>query len=119
MITSSIKKPFGGKVSTIETPSFSCFVSTAKDGFFRKQSMVIWDTTSGFSSRQIAAKLDYKELLDSNARLGLHDTIIHVIDESGMKGVTLSETIATLFERLHREGIATPTILEAWWNSNS
>jgi hypothetical protein len=119
MITSSARKPFGGKVSTIETPSFSCFVSTAKDGFFRKQSMVIWDTTSGFSNRQVAAKLVYNDLLDSDARLGLHDTIIHAIDESGMNGVALSQTLATLFERLHREGIATPTILEAWWNSNA
>ena len=117
MITSSTKKPLGGKVSTVETPSFSCYVSTAKDGFFRKQSMVIWDTTSGFANRQVAAKLDYNELLDSNARLGLHDAILHAIDESGMNGITLAETLATLFERLHKEGIAMPTILEAWWKS--
>jgi hypothetical protein len=70
-------------VATIETPSFSCFISTVKDGFFRKQSMVIFDTTGDFSNRQVAAKLVYNDLLDSNAHLGLHDTIIHTIDESG------------------------------------
>jgi hypothetical protein len=117
MITSNTKKPFGGKVATIETPSFSCFISTAKDGFFQKQSMVIFDTTDGFSNRRVAAKLVYNEVLDSNARLGLHDPIIHTIDESGMNGIPLLETLTTLFEGLRREGIGTAVIDETWWNS--
>jgi hypothetical protein len=119
MITSNTKKLFGGKVATIETPSFSCFISTAKDGLFKKQSMLIVDTTGGFSNRQVAAKLVYNELLDSTARLGLHDTIIHAIDESGMNGVALRETLETILMGLHREGIGTPTFLEAWWNSKA
>jgi len=117
MITSNTKKPFGGKVATVETPFFSCFISTAKGGFFQKQSMVIWDTSGGFSNRQLAAKLVYNDLLDSNARLGLHDTIIHAIDESGMNGIALLETLETILIGLHREGIGTPTFLEAWLNS--
>lgn len=117
MITSNTKKPFGGKVATIETPSFSCFVSTAKDGFFQKQSMVIFDTTRGFSNRQLAAKLIYNDLLDSNARLDLHDTIIHTIDESGMNGINLLKTLQALLVGLHEEGIGIPEIDEAWWNS--
>lgn len=119
MITSNTKKPFGGKVATIETPSFSCFISTAKDGFFKKQSMVIFDTTGGFSNRQVAAKLVYNDLLDSNARLGLHDAIIHTIDESGMNGIPLLETLNTLFEGLQREGIGTAVIEETWWTSKA
>jgi hypothetical protein len=119
MITSNTKKSFGGKVATIETPSFSCFISTAKDGFFQKQSMVIWDTSEGFSNRQLAAKIVYNDLLDSNARLELHDTIIHAIDESGMNGITLLETLETVLLGLHREGIGTPTFLDAWVNSKA
>lgn len=117
MITSNTKKPFGGKIATVETPSFSCFISTAKDGFFRKQSMVIWDTSGGFSNRRLAAKMVYNDRLDSNARLELHDTIIHAIDESGMNGIALLETLETILLGLHREGIGTPTFLEEWWNS--
>jgi hypothetical protein len=117
MITSNTRKPFGGKVATIETPSFSCFISTAKDGFFRKQSLVILDETGGLSDRQIAAKLVYNDALDSNARLELHDSIIHVIDASGMSGVSLLKTIVTLFEGLRKQGIGTPEINEAWLNS--
>ncbi len=115
MITSNTSKPFGGKVATLETPSFSCFVSTAKSGFFEKQSMVIWDTTSGFENRQLAAKLDYNRALDSKARLGLHDTIVHALDESGMAGIGLAQTLATLCEHLHKEGIASPSIAKDWW----
>jgi len=119
MITSNTKKLFGGKVATIETPSFSCFVSTAKDGLFQKQSVIIFDITGGFSNRQVVAKLIYNELLDSDARLGLHDAIIHTIDESGMNGIPLLEALNTLFEGLQREGIGTAVIDETWWNSKA
>lgn len=119
MITSNTTKHFGGKVATIETPSFSCFVSTAKDGFFKKQSKVIFDTTNGFPNRQIAAKLVYNDLMDSNARLSLHDVIIHAIDESGMNGVSLIETLSTLFHGLYKEGIGTPEFDATWWHSKA
>ena len=79
--------------------------------------MVIWDTSKGFSNRQLAAKMVYNDLLDSNARLELHDTIIHAIDESGMNGIGLFETLETILMGLHREGMGTPTFLEEWWNS--
>lgn len=117
MITSNTKKSFGGKIATIETPSFSCFISTVKEGFFRKQSMVIFDTTKEFSNRCVAAKLIYNDLLDPNARIGLHDAIIHTIDESGMNGNSLLETLTKLFEGLHKEGIGTAVIDETWWSS--
>ena len=119
MITSNTAKPFGGKVATIETPSFSCFVSTAKDGFFKKQSMVIFDTTEGFSNRQVAAKFIFNELLDSNARLGMHDAIIHAIDESGMSGISLVKTLSTLLVRVHEESMGTPEFDATWWHSKA
>jgi len=80
--------------------------------------MVIFDTTKGFSNRQFAAKLVYHDGLDSNARLGLHDTITHAIDESGMNGITLLETLHLLLTRLRTEGIGTPEINQAWWDAN-
>ena len=79
--------------------------------------MVIFDTTGGFSNRRVAAKLTYNDLLDSNARLGLHDAIIHTIDESGMNGITLIETLERLFEGIHREGIGTAIFEDSWWDS--
>ena len=81
--------------------------------------MIIFDTSEGFSSRQLAAKLVYNDLLDSNKRLGLHDAIIHTIDESGMKGISLLKTLENLFKGLHNEGIGAAVIEDAWWNSKA
>ncbi len=81
--------------------------------------MIIFDTSEGFSSRQLAAKLVYNDLLDSNKRLGLHDAIIHTIDESGINGNSLVETLQNLFEGLEREGIGRGVISETWWNSKA
>jgi len=36
-----------------------------------------------------------------------------------MNGVTLRETLETILMGLHRDGIGTPTFLEAWWNSKA
>lgn len=116
MITSNTKKPFGGKVATIETPSFSCFISTAKAGFFQKQSMEIFDHTRGFSWHPIA-KLIYNDLLDSDTRLEMHDIIIDKIDEAGMNGVALIDILVSLCELVQQESIATPEISKEWYNS--
>ena len=112
MITSNTRHLFGGKTATIETKAFSCFISTAKEGFFQKQSMAIFDTTNGWENRRIVAKLVYNDILDKNARLGLHDAIIHAIDESGMNGVSLGQTLNGLFEGLTKEGIGVGVIDE-------
>lgn len=105
MITSNTFYSFGGKVATVETPAFNCIVSTAKDGFFKKQSVVFSVFTSSMSDRQPVAKLRYNDILDKEARLGLHDGIVHSIDEFGMSGQTLREALTFLFEGFRKEGI--------------
>jgi hypothetical protein len=110
MITSNTRHLFGGKTATIETQAFSCFISTAKEAFFQKQSMVIFDTTNGWENRRFVAKFLYNDILDKNARLRLHDAIIHAIDESGMNSVSLRQTPDGLFERLRKEGIGVGVI---------
>jgi len=112
MITSNTRHAFGGKTATIETQAFSCFVSTAKDGIFKKQSMVIFDTSAGWENRRLTAKLVYNNILDKNARLGLHDAIIHVIDESGMNGLSLRQTLEELFEGLRKEGVGLGVVID-------
>jgi hypothetical protein len=67
--------------------------------------MVILDTTQGWENRRAVAKLLYNNVLDKNARLGLHDSIIHVMDEAGMNGISLRQTLEELFEGLRKEGI--------------
>jgi hypothetical protein len=112
MITSNTKYPFGGKVATVETKSFNCMVSTAKDGLFKKQSIMFSDLSGGMSSRRHVAKLLFNDMLSSAQRIELHDIIIHAIDEAGMNGNSLKATLRELFEGLEREGIGRGTMIE-------
>ena len=112
MITSSKFYPFGGKVSTVETPKFSCMISTAKDGIFKKQSVRFLDFSAGMQHRRIVAILKYNDILDKNDRLGLHDPITHSLDESGMKGQALLDSLTSLFQGLQKEGVGIGTIVE-------
>jgi hypothetical protein len=105
MITSNTKYPFGGKVATVETTSFNCMISTAKEALFQKQSMVFFDLKDGMSCRRLIAKLLFNDLLDSSQRIELHDVITHVIDEGGMSGKSLRDTLKELFDGLEQEGI--------------
>ncbi len=112
MITSNTKYRFGGKVATVETPSFCCMISTAKEGLFKKQSVMFSDITNGMARRQHVAKLLYNNALDSNARLGLHDAITAHLDSAGMAGQTLRDALRALFEGLKIEGIGFGALLD-------
>ena len=112
MITSNKNYPFGGKVATVETPSFRCMVSTAKEGIFKKQSVMFCDFTTGMESRRHVAKLLYNDVLDSDARLGLHDAITHTLDEAGMAGAPLTDALRSLFDGLKAEGMGFGALLD-------
>lgn len=70
--------------------------------------VTLWD------NRRFVAKLVYNEVLDKNARLGLHDALIRSIDESGMNGTPLRQTLELLFEGLRREGIGIAVLDDAF-----
>jgi hypothetical protein len=112
MITSNTKYPFGGKVATVETKSFNCMVSTAKDGLFKKQSIMFSDLSGGMSSRRHIAKLVFNDIISSSQRIEFHDIIVHTIDEAGMNGKSLGATLMDLFDGLKREGIGFGTMME-------
>jgi len=112
MITSNTKYPFGGKVATVATPSFCCMISTAKEGIFKKQSVMFSDVSEGMQSRRHVAKLVYNDVLDSKARLGLHDAITSHLDAAGMGGQPLTEALRTLFDGLKTEGVGFGALLD-------
>lgn len=112
MITSNTRHHFGAKAATVETPSFSCLISTAKEGLFKKQSIIFFDFSAGMASRRPVAKLLFSDILDSNQRLGFHDVIVGVIDQAGMGGKALRDTLEELFQGLQREGIAIGAMTE-------
>ena len=111
MITSNTKYSFGGKVSTVETISFKCLISTAKDGLFKKQSIIFSDLSEGISSRRDVARFLFNDHIGSPQRMEYHDVIAQLIDRDGMNGQSLRATLMYLFERLKEEGIGQGTMI--------
>ena len=106
MITSNTSYSFGGKIAIVETQSFICMISTAKEGFLLKQSTRFSDCTNGTSNRKLIANLRYNKILGKQERLGLHDVIVGVIDEAGKNGSSLKDALQTLFNGLEKQGVA-------------
>lgn len=111
MITSNTKYSFGGKVSTVETVSFKCMISTAKEGLFKKQSVIFSDLSGGVSSPRQIAKFLFNDHMGSSQRMEFHDVIAQLLDRDGMNGQSLRATLMYLFERFKEEGIGQGTMI--------
>lgn len=113
MITSNKNHPFGSKVATVETPSFCCWITTAKEGIFQKQSVKFSDFTNGLQNRRHVAKLLFNDAVDSKTRLELHDTITQLLDEFGMDGIPLKDALLMLFDTSRTQGIGSGVLFGA------
>jgi hypothetical protein len=111
MITSNTNYAFGGKVSTVETISFNCMISTAKEGLFKKQSIIFSDLSGGMSSRRDVAKFLFNDHIGSPQRMEIHEVIAQLLDQQGMNGQSLRASLLDLFERLKEEGIGQGTMI--------
>jgi hypothetical protein len=111
MITSNTKYSFGGKVSTVETISFKCLMSTAKEGLFKKQSMIFSDLSGGLESPRQIARFLFNDHIDSPQRMEYHDVIAQLLDRDGMNGQSLRSSLLYLFERFKEEGIGQGTMI--------
>jgi hypothetical protein len=100
MITSNTCYPFGGKVATVETPSFNCMISTAKEGIFQKQSVVFFDISAGMDNREPVAKLIYIDTVSTKERLHLHDIIVSMIDAAGRSGLSFQDALINVIKEL-------------------
>lgn len=87
-------------------------ISTAKEGIFKKQSIIFSDISGGMSSRQHIAKLLFVDFISSSQRIEFHDIIAHFIDEAGMSGKSLRDTLTNLFDGLRKEGVAFGTMFD-------
>jgi hypothetical protein len=107
---------FGGKVARIHTKSFQCCVSTAKEGWFQKQSTIILEPKIGntvggaASGLRPCGKVIYSPTLRKSDRLQFHDVIAKTLDAFGEEGFTLEEALEQIFVDLKRRGIAVETI---------
>jgi len=103
---------FGAKCGTIHTDSFKCVVSTAKEGFWQKQSTVVieGDMIQYPSLCHISGKIIYRDSVSSSQRLRLHDVICEALSGFGAEGHTLRATLDTIFEELTQQGFISDAI---------
>ena len=107
---------FGSKVARIHNKSFEYCVSTAKEGWFRKLSTIIFEPRVGNTVGAGAAgfrpcgKVIYSPTLRKSDRLQLHDVIVKTLDAFGEEGCTLEQALEQIFADLKRRGIAVVTM---------
>ena len=107
---------FGSKVARIQSKSFECCVSTAKEGLFQKQSTVILEPNLGNTVGAEAAglrpcgKVIYSPTLRKSDRFQFHDVLAKTLDAFGEEGCTLEEALEQIFADFKRRGIAVETI---------
>lgn len=115
MILSNHRYPFGTKISRIQTPRFTCMVSTAKEGLLQRQSTMvsICSADGTIIYRRGVAKLIYASSLRSNDRLQFHDIVVASLDELGDK-MYLSEAIDHVIQYFKERGVLNEGINIAW-----
>jgi hypothetical protein len=121
VIASSRKYPFGGKVDVIWTKPFRCMVSTAKEGFFKRQSTVVYEIRSsdGISDRHPLIKFLYSPTLSSGERLSQHENIVEILDRLGSENDSLSleDAVFKVDDFLRAEGVLTTSEWGPVWEN--
>src|SRR5574337_1073867 len=85
-------------------------VSTAKEGFFKPQSTMVFEMPKGeLKPRRAVAKIIYASSLCASDRLQMHDELCKALDESGER-IALGEAIDTCSDVLKRRGAVTEVI---------
>jgi hypothetical protein len=113
MIASNHSLPLGTRITVINTPSFACRVSTAKEGTFKGQSTMICQgeiVDGRFLEVHMCGKVIYSQSLGSSDRLQLHDGIVEALDEWGEQGSMLGDALQSVFAELKERGVAVEAI---------
>jgi hypothetical protein len=104
MISRNKKLAFGGKVADIETQSFTCVLTTAKEGIFTGLSTVIHEVLPEGGARA-CTKLIYNSHSKAKERRDYHDILAIGLDESGETGISLSTALKQAIEAFNQRGI--------------
>jgi len=109
----SNKKNIFGKCARIQTPSYSCIISTAKEGLFKPlNTMILEGNPKGFPNEtRPCGKLIYANSLKKKERFQFHDVLAETInnmDESGER--ELGDVLQIIFDDFKQRGIVTEAI---------
>ena len=112
MIISNRKTLFG-KCGRIQTKSYSCILSTAKEGILLPLSTVIFEgNPSGpYNQARLGGKLIYAESLKGKERLHFHDVFLKFLDDIGENSNTkLGDALQVIFNDFKQRGIVKEAI---------
>lgn len=114
MIASRRNYPFNSRVTTIHTTMYSCMVSTSKEGLFKKQSTMVFETPAGqLRPRRAVAKIIYADSLRPGDRLQMHDIVAKLLNEAG-ESVSLGNALERCSKSLKGSGVASEVINLLW-----
>lgn len=96
-----------GKCARIQTPSFQCVVSTAKEGIFKKISTMIAEGGPVDLPNQLhpCGKLIYTDALSTKERYSFHDVVTKILNEAGENEILLGDAIQTMIIDMKERGI--------------
>jgi hypothetical protein len=103
---------FNRRMTTVSTPNFECWVSTAKEGLLRPLSTMLLEVTYDFTGpkRRPCAKIIYSRSLRTVDRLEMHELIVKMLDEQGMAGADFSDIVIGICNDLKGRGVAKEAI---------
>ncbi len=103
---------FNGCMTTVSSPNFECWVSTAKEGIFKPLSTMLLEVKYDFGipKRRPCAKIIYSPSLRTVDRLEMHELIVKMLDEQGMAGADFSDIVIGICNDLKERGVAKEAI---------
>lgn len=112
MIISNKKNVFG-KCGRIKTDSYSCIVSTAKEGVAKPMSTMILEGNPYGTHNQTRSvgKIIYTDSLKRKEILQFHDALVNYLGETGDKfSQKLGDALEAVFDDFKKRGIAKEAI---------
>ena len=109
---------FCGNTSVVRTSSFTCTVSTKREGLFGPLSTLIFrgDGSVIVDEAKLCGKITYSPDLAKSDIMKLHPIIVQELDREGEKGFHLGASLQYVIDYLKEEGIASEAINAAHWD---
>jgi hypothetical protein len=112
VIVRNDKMPLGTRITRIETSSFKCKISTAKEGVFKPLSTVIWegDENRDRANFRPCAKIIWSSIMRKSDIQQAHEILSKEIDRMGEEGISLGMSLDILFSLLKDKGTISETL---------
>ena len=96
----------------IETPSFKCTLTTAKEKQLKGLSTLIWLPEIGSTP---VAEIKYGKVVSKNELQKLHDEISSKINSAGKAGISFSEALDSALIKLCKNGLVSKLTMSSDW----